>query len=183
MAASAKRRRRSESTSRKAPPLGNPLGSFANGGDAEAQMIGQGLRRCVEAALEWRADDARGEERLLDDSARLRSFLEGTAGDQEVVDLKPVLLQTLSAAALCQQQVHRAAARRLFCLHQTRPHATVAFGPNAIAPESPLPSNRRVLSRDPTARLDQLVQNMDKCHVSSRRTASPPRYAHPALCR
>jgi hypothetical protein len=50
-------------------------------------MIGQGLQRCVEAALEWRADDARGEKRLLDDSARLRSFLEG-AGDQDVVDIK-----------------------------------------------------------------------------------------------
>jgi hypothetical protein len=51
-------------------------------------MIGQGLQRCVEAALEWRTDDARGEKRLLDDSARLRSFLEGAAGDQEVVDIK-----------------------------------------------------------------------------------------------
>ena len=44
-------------------------------------MIGQGLQRCVESALEWRADDARGEKRLLDDSARLISFLEGAAGD------------------------------------------------------------------------------------------------------
>jgi hypothetical protein len=51
-------------------------------------LIGQGLQRCVEAALEWRADDARGEKRLLDDSARLRSVLEGAAGDQEVVDIK-----------------------------------------------------------------------------------------------
>ncbi len=51
-------------------------------------MIGQGLQRCVEAALEWRTDYARGEKRLLDDSARLRSFLEGVADDQEVVDIK-----------------------------------------------------------------------------------------------
>jgi hypothetical protein len=50
-------------------------------------MIGQGLQRCVEAALEWRADDVRGEKSLLDDSTRLRSFLEGAAGDQEVVDI------------------------------------------------------------------------------------------------
>ena len=55
------------------------------GGDTEAQMIGQGLQRCVEAAFEWRADDARDEKRLLDDSERLRSFLEGAVGDQEVV--------------------------------------------------------------------------------------------------
>ena len=53
-------------------------------------MIGQGLRRCVEAALEWRADDARGEKRLLDDSVirYLRNFLEGASGDQEVIDIK-----------------------------------------------------------------------------------------------
>jgi hypothetical protein len=51
-------------------------------------MIGQGLQRCVEATLEWRTDDARGEKRLLDDSERLRSYLEETADDQEVVDIK-----------------------------------------------------------------------------------------------
>jgi len=50
-------------------------------------MIGQGLRRCVEEDLEWHVDDAPGEGRLLDDSERLRSFLEGDAGDQEVVDI------------------------------------------------------------------------------------------------
>ena len=61
-------------------------------------MIGQGLQRCVEAALEWRTDYARGEKRLLDDSARLRSFLEGAAGDQEVVDI--------------QQRAHAVAAKR-----------------------------------------------------------------------
>ena len=32
---------------------------------AEAQMVGQGLGRSIEAALEWRADYARGEERVL----------------------------------------------------------------------------------------------------------------------
>jgi hypothetical protein len=53
-------------TQREAPPLWNPYGSFANnGGDAEAQMVGQGLCRSIEAALEWRADYARGEERVL----------------------------------------------------------------------------------------------------------------------
>jgi hypothetical protein len=51
-------------------------------------MIGQGLQRCVEAALEWRTDDARGEKRLLDDSVHLRSVLEGASDDQEVVDIK-----------------------------------------------------------------------------------------------
>jgi hypothetical protein len=52
-------------TQRKAPPFWNPKGSFANGGDAEAQMVGQGLGRSIEATLEWRADYARGEERVL----------------------------------------------------------------------------------------------------------------------
>ena len=51
-------------TQRKAPLLWNPEGSFANGGDDEAQMVGQGLGRSIEA-LEWRADYARGEERIL----------------------------------------------------------------------------------------------------------------------
>jgi hypothetical protein len=39
------------------------------------------------------------------------------------------------------------------------------------------------LSRSFAARLDQLAQNLDKCHVSSRRSPSPPRHAHTALCR
>ena len=51
-------------------------------------MVGQCLRWRIETALEWRANDARDEERVLDDLARLRSFLEGAAGDQEVVDIK-----------------------------------------------------------------------------------------------
>ena len=42
-------------------------GTFANAGDDEAKMVGQGLRGSIEAALEWRTDDARGEERVLDD--------------------------------------------------------------------------------------------------------------------
>ncbi len=32
---------------------------------AEAQMVGQGLGRSIEAALEWCADYVRGEERVL----------------------------------------------------------------------------------------------------------------------
>ena len=61
-------------------------------------MVGQGLGRSIEAALEWRKDYARGEKRLLDDLARLRSFLEGAAGDQGVVDI--------------QQSAHAVAAKR-----------------------------------------------------------------------
>ncbi len=38
---------------------------FAHGGDAEAQMVGQGLGRSVEAVFEWRSDYAHGEERVL----------------------------------------------------------------------------------------------------------------------
>ena len=94
-----------------------------------------------------------------------------------------VLLQPLSAAALCQQQIHRTAARRLFRLLQTRPRAIGAFGSNAFAPAPPLSSSRRVFTCGLAARLDQLAQNLDKCHVSSRRSPSPPRYAHTALCR
>jgi hypothetical protein len=41
----------------------------------------------------------------------------------------------------------------------------------------------RVLSRGLAVRLDQLAKNLNKCHVSSRRSPSPPRYAHTALCR
>ena len=52
-------------TQREAPPLWNPQGSFAKSGDDEAQMVGQGLCRCIEAVLEWRADDSRGKERVL----------------------------------------------------------------------------------------------------------------------
>ena len=36
-------------------------------GDDEVEMVGQGLRESIEAALEWRTDDDRGEERVLDD--------------------------------------------------------------------------------------------------------------------
>ena len=50
-------------TQRKAPPFWNQ-GSFANGGDVEAQMVGQGLGRSIEASLECRTDYAR-EERVL----------------------------------------------------------------------------------------------------------------------
>jgi hypothetical protein len=51
-------------------------------------MIGQGLQRCVEAALEWRSDYTRGEERVLYYLSRPCSFLEGGAGDQQVVDVQ-----------------------------------------------------------------------------------------------
>jgi hypothetical protein len=44
---------------------GKGKGSFASGGHDEAQMVGQGIGRGVEAALERRADYARGQERVL----------------------------------------------------------------------------------------------------------------------
>ena len=52
---------------RKTSPLWNPQGSFANAGDDETEMVGLGLRGSIEAVLEWRTDDARDEERVLDD--------------------------------------------------------------------------------------------------------------------
>ena len=63
-------------------PLWDPQDSFANTGDDEDQMVGQGLHGSVEAALEWRTDDPRGEKCILDDLSRSCSFLEGAAGDQ-----------------------------------------------------------------------------------------------------
>ncbi len=50
---------------REASPLWQPQGSFPNGGDDEAQMVGQGLGRSIEADLEWRTDYARGETCVL----------------------------------------------------------------------------------------------------------------------
>ena len=52
-------------TQRESSPLWDPQGSFANGGDDEAQMVGQGLGRKMEVALEWYADYVRSEERIL----------------------------------------------------------------------------------------------------------------------
>ena len=57
-------------TQRKAPPLWDLQSAFAQGGDDEAQMVGQGLRWRVEAALERRTDYARGKEGFLDDESR-----------------------------------------------------------------------------------------------------------------
>ena len=51
-------------------------------------MVGQGLGRSIEAALEWRTDYARGEERVLYNLSRPLRFLEGGAGDQQVVDIQ-----------------------------------------------------------------------------------------------
>jgi hypothetical protein len=51
-------------------------------------MVGQGLGRSIEAALEWLADYARDEERVLYYLSRPSSFLEGGAGDQQVVDIQ-----------------------------------------------------------------------------------------------
>ena len=52
---------------RKTSPLWNPQGSFANVGDDKTEMVGQGLSGSIEAALECRTDDVRGEECVLDD--------------------------------------------------------------------------------------------------------------------
>ena len=50
-------------------------------------MVGQGLRGSIETALEWRTDDVRGEERVLDVSSPC-CFVEGAAVDQQIVDIK-----------------------------------------------------------------------------------------------
>jgi hypothetical protein len=52
-------------THRESSPLWDPQGSFPNGGDDEVQMVGQGLGRRIEAALEWHTDYARDEECIL----------------------------------------------------------------------------------------------------------------------
>ena len=57
-------------TQRKAPPLWDLQSAFAQRGDDEDQMVGQGLRWLVEAALERRTDYARCEESFLDDESR-----------------------------------------------------------------------------------------------------------------
>ena len=49
-------------TQRNAPPLWDLQSVFAQGGDDEAQMVGQGLRWRVEAVLERRTDYVRGKE-------------------------------------------------------------------------------------------------------------------------
>ena len=88
-----------------------------------------------------------------------------------------------SSPALCQQQVHRPAARRLLCLHQTRPRAISALGSNAAAPAPSLSSSRGVLPCSPAARVDDLAQNLDERHVRFSSSRSPPRHAHTVLRR
>ncbi len=51
-------------------------------------MVGQGLGRSIEAALEWSVDYVRAEERVLYYLSHPGSFLEGGAGDQQVVDVQ-----------------------------------------------------------------------------------------------
>jgi hypothetical protein len=52
-------------TQYEAPPLWNPKASFVKSGHDESQMVGQGLCRSIEEALEWLTDYACGEERVL----------------------------------------------------------------------------------------------------------------------
>ncbi len=89
-----------------------------------------------------------------------------------------VLPQPLGAAALCQEQVYRAAARRLLCLLKTRPRASGALGTNASAPAPPLSSSRRIFSHRIAAWVDELTQDLDECHVRSNISSSPLRNAH-----
>ena len=62
--------RASLSTQRKAPPLWDLQSAFAQGGDDEDQMVGQGLCWRVESTLERRTDYTRGKECFLDDESR-----------------------------------------------------------------------------------------------------------------
>ncbi len=73
---------------RKTSPLWNSQGYFANAGDDESEMVGQGLCGSIEAAFEWSTDDARGEESVLDDLSSPCCFVEGAADDQQIVDIK-----------------------------------------------------------------------------------------------
>jgi hypothetical protein len=66
-----------------------------------------------------------------------------------------VLLQPPDTAPLCQQQVHRASARRLFRLHQTRPRTFGDLGSNTTSPAPPISPSRRVLTCVPAARLGE----------------------------
>ena len=72
----------------KSSPLWDPQGSFANAGDDEDQMVGQSLCHRIEAALEWSTDDTRSEKRVLDDLSSPCCFLEGAAGNQQIVEIK-----------------------------------------------------------------------------------------------
>ncbi len=94
-----------------------------------------------------------------------------------------VLLQPLGAAALCQEQVYRAAARRLLCLLKTRPRAIGALGSNAAAPAPPLSSSRRIFPCRMAAWVDELAQDLDERHVRSSSSSSPPRNAHAVVRR
>ncbi len=78
-----------------------------------------------------------------------------------------VLLEPLGATALCQEQVYRAATRRILCLFKTRPRASGVLGSNASVPATPLSPSRRVQPCGVAARLDQLAQDLDERHVSA----------------
>ena len=89
---------------RKASPLWDPQVSFANAGDDEAQMVGQGLRGSIEATLECLTDDARIEKGVLDDLSSPCSFLEGPADNQQIVDIKQCAYAV--AAKICYYYRH-----------------------------------------------------------------------------
>jgi hypothetical protein len=78
-----------------------------------------------------------------------------------------VLFVASGSAAVCREQVYRAAARRLLCLlkFETRPRAFGVLVSNASAPAPPLPSSRRFFPRGVAARVDQLAQDLDERHV------------------
>jgi hypothetical protein len=87
------------------------------------------------------------------------------------------------ALPLFVKQVYRAAARRLLCLFKTRPRSSGALGSNVSAPAPPLSPSRRVQSCGVAARLDQLAQDLDECHVRCNSSSPPPRHAHAVVCR
>ncbi len=94
-----------------------------------------------------------------------------------------VLLQPFDAAALCQEQVYRASARRLLCLLKTRPRTIGALGSNASAPAPPLSSSRRIFPCLIAAWVDEFAQDLDERHVRSSNSSSPPRNAHAVVRR
>jgi hypothetical protein len=94
-----------------------------------------------------------------------------------------ILFVASGSVALCQQQVYRAATRRLICLHKTRPRVFGALGSNTGASVPPLSSSRRVLPCIPAARVDEFDQNLNYRHVFCSSNAFPPRYAHTVLSR
>ena len=96
-----------------------------------------------------------------------------------------VLCVASGPADLCQQQVYRSADRRLLCLNQTRPRAFGVLGSNSTRRlgdnDLVISPSRRVLPCIPTARVDELAQNLDQCHVRCNNNDSPSRHAHTAL--